>query len=229
MLVYHYWVYGGNIIAEKKNEEDKTPESMGPVDDLKLEHWSSIIEIDKENNGHILQTLKARVKVGRLREKLISIWSSTPAGLEDMSLVINDLNTGEELIPEVLIDDPKYKWIKIPFKYPIEKDEEFGFEARYIQPKTYKAIGEDYYSYTSRHDSKDILIKIKFPENVRIIDTEGSNIRTSGGIILDLPEDNRPIIIMEEGKSCIVWAIKYGKIGYTYTVRWKTEKIPAKV
>ncbi|MEE9151142.1 MAG: hypothetical protein V3U20_04825 [Thermoplasmata archaeon] len=197
---------------------------MGPVDDLILDYWSSIVEIDKENNGHILQTLKARVKVGRLREKLISIWSSTPTGLDDMGLVIKDLNTGEELIPEVIIDDPKYKWIKIPFKYPIEEDEEFGLEARYIQPKTYKAIGEDYYSYMSRHDSKDILIKIKFPEDVRIIDADGSNVRTSGGIILDLPEDKRPIITTEEGKACIVWAIRHGKIGYTYTVRWRTEK-----
>lgn len=196
------------------------------MDDLILEHWSSIIEIDNENNGHILQTLKARVKVGRLREKLISIWSSTPAKLEDMSLIIKDLNTGEEIIPEVLIDDPKYKWIKIPFKYPIEKDEEFGFEARYLQPKTYKAIGEDYYSYTSRHEGKDILIKIKFPNDIRIINTEGSNIRTSGGIILDLSKDNKPITTIEEGKACIVWTIERGKIGYTYTLRWRTEKNP---
>lgn len=196
------------------------------MDDLILEHWSSIVEIDRENNGHILQTLKARVKVGRLREKLISIWSTTPTDLEEMGLIIKDLNTGDELIPEVLIDDPKYKWIKIPFKYPIEKDEEFGIEARYLQPKTYKAVGEDYYSYISRHDSGDILIKIKFPKDVRIINIDGSNIRTSGGIILDLKGDNRPIIISEEGKSCIVWAIKHGKIGYTYTVRWRTEKEP---
>lgn len=199
-------------------------DSTGPIDDLMLDYWSSIIEIDEENNGHVHQTLKARVKVGRLREKLISILSDKPSGLEDMCLVINDLNTGEELKPEVLIDDPKYKWIKIPFKYPIEKDEEFGFEARYLQPKTYKAIGEDYYSYTSRHQCKDIMIKIKFPRDIQIIDTEGSNIRTSGGIILDIPEDNRPNIKTEEGKACIEWAIKNGKIGYSYTIRWKTEK-----
>ncbi|UCE39361.1 MAG: hypothetical protein JSW00_09110 [Thermoplasmata archaeon] len=197
---------------------------MGPVDDLILDYWSSIIEIDNDNNGHVHQTLKARVKVGRLREKMISILSDKPIGLENMGLVINDLNTGEELIPEVLIDDPKYKWIKIPFKYPIEKDEEFGFEARYLQPLTYKAIGEDYYSYTSRHHCKDILIKIKFPRNVHIKDTEGSNIRTSGGIILDISEGNKPTISIEEGRACIIWAIKYGKIGYTYTVRWRTEK-----
>lgn len=194
------------------------------MDDLILDYWSSIIEIDNDNNGHVHQTLKARVKVGRLREKMISILSDKPIGLENMGLVINDLNTGEELIPEVLIDDPKYKWIKIPFKYPIEKDEEFGFEARYLQPLTYKAIGEDYYSYTSRHHCKDILIKIKFPRNVHIKDTEGSNIRTSGGIILDISEGNKPTISIEEGRACIIWAIKYGKIGYTYTVRWRTEK-----
>ncbi len=218
---------GGKIIAnenEEKNEEEKSTDSLGPVDDLILDFWSSEIEIDNENTGHVHQTLKARVKVGRLREKMISILSDKPMGLKDMGLVINDLNTGEELIPEVLIDDPKYKWIKIPFKYPVEKDEEFGFEARYLQPMTYKAIGEDYYSYTSRHQCKDILIKIKFPKEIRIVDTEGSNIRTSGGIILDITRDNKPIITAEEGKSCIIWKIKYGKIGYTYTIRWKTKK-----
>lgn len=217
-------INGGSTIADEKDEEGMTAESLGPGDDLILERWLSVLEIDEENNGHVLLSLEGRVKVGRLREKRISIFSDTPTTLEDMGLVIKDLNTGEELIPKIIIDESKYKWITIPFKYPIEKDEEFGFEARYTQPKTYKAIGEDYYSYTSRNDIKELLIKIKFPKVARIINTEGSSIRTSGGIILDLPEGYRPIITMDEGKPCIVWAIKHGKIGYTYTLRWNTEK-----
>lgn len=217
----------GYVIDKKRKKDENMAEPLGPADDLILEYWSSIIEIDAKNNGHVLQTLRCRVKYGRLREKLISIFSDTPTSLEDMGLTVKDLNTGEELFPEVLINEPKYKWIKIPFNYPIEKDEEFGFEARYLQPNTYKAVGEDYYAYTSRHNSKDILLKIKFPENVRIIDTEGSNIRTSGGIILELPEDNRPIISIDEKKPCIAWAVKFGKIGYTYTIRWKTERVDA--
>jgi hypothetical protein len=214
-----------HIIAKKKRKEEKVPKPLESVDDLILEHWLSEVDIDENNNGHITQATKGRVKYGRLREKLISIFSDKPTSLENMSLVIKDLNTGDEIIPEVIIDDPKYKWVKVPFRYPIEKDEEFGFEARYIQPNTYKAVGEDYYSYTSRHDFNDIIIKIKFPKNVRIVNTEGSNVRTSGGIILDLPKGNRPIIAEDEGKPCITWVIKHGKIGYTYTVRWKTEKI----
>ncbi|ODS41398.1 MAG: hypothetical protein A7315_06360 [Candidatus Altiarchaeales archaeon WOR_SM1_79] len=148
-------------------------DSLGPGDDLVIEQWSSVIDIDNENNGHILLSLEGRVKVGRLREKRISIFSDTPTSLEDMALTIKDLNTGEELIPKIIIDENKYKWITIPFKYPVEKDEEFGFEARYTQPKTYKAIGEDYYSYTSRNDIKELLIKIKFPRVVKILDTDG--------------------------------------------------------
>lgn len=200
-------------------------ESMEPLDDLILEHWLSEVEIDEDNNGHVLQTMKGRVKFGRLREKLMSLFSDKPTSLEDMSLIIKDLDTGEELIPEVLIDDPQYKWIKIPFRYPIEKGEEFGFEARYLQPKTYRAIGEDYYSYTSRHDFNDIVIKIIFPSYVRILDIDGSNIRTSGGIIIEIPHKNRPLVSNEEEKPFIEWVIKSGKIGYTYTLRWRTEKI----
>jgi len=211
-------------IAKKRDEEGMSADSLGPGDDLVIEQWSSVIDIDNENNGHILLSLEGRVKVGRLREKRISIFSDTPTSLEDMALTIKDLNTGEELIPKIIIDENKYKWITIPFKYPIEKDEEFGFEARYTQPKTYKAIGEDYYSYTSRNDIKELLIKIKFPRVVKILDTDGSSIRTSGGIILDLPKDNRPIITQDGEKPCIVWAIKHGKIGYTYTLRWRTEE-----
>jgi hypothetical protein len=169
--------------------------------------------------------MKGRVKFGRLREKLMSLFSDKPTSLEDMGLIIKDLDTGEELIPEVLIDDPQYKWIKIPFKYPIEKGEEFGFEARYLQPNTYKAIGEDYYSYTSRHDFNDIVIKIVFPTYTEILDIEGSNVRTSGGIIIEIPEKNKPLVSNEGGKPFIEWAIKSGKIGYTYTLRWRTKKI----
>jgi hypothetical protein len=70
-------------------------------------------------------------------------------------------------------------------------------------------------------------MKIKFPRNVKVIDIEGSSIRTSGGIVLDLSEDNRPILNTDDGKPSIIWSIKHGKIGYTYTLRWKTEKIDA--
>ena len=200
-------------------------EPLEPIDDLVMEHWSSTLEIDNDNNGLVIQRMKGRFKFGRVREKLISIFSDGPVAVDDMGLAIKDLNTGEEIEPEVIINGPKYKWVKIPFKYPVEKDEEFGFEARYLQPKTYKAIGEDYYSDTSKHDTKDILIKIKFPRNVKIIHTDGSNVRTSGGIILDLPETNMPVISDDNGKPCIIWTIKQGKIGYTYTLRWKTERI----
>ena len=108
-----------------------------------MEHWLSEVEIDEDNTGHIMQSMKGRVKFGRLREKLISFFSDKPTTLEEMDLIIKDLDTGEELVPEVVINDLKYKCIKVPFRYPIETDEEFGFEARYLQPNTYKAIGED--------------------------------------------------------------------------------------
>lgn len=216
---------GGDLIPESEEKRGKPVESTESLDDLKLEHWLSEVEIDENNNGHIMQVMKGKVKYGRLREKLISFFSDKPTSLEEMGLVIKDLDTGEELIPEVLIDDPKYKWLKIPFKYPIEKDEEFGFEARYVQPNTYKAIGEDYYSYTNRHDFNYITIRVIFPKNVIITGTEGSNIRTSGGIILDISEENRPIIKTGDGKTSIEWVIESGKIGYTYTLRWRTEKI----
>jgi hypothetical protein len=216
---------GGYDISEDKEQRKGGVEPLEPIDDLIMEHWSSVVEIDNENNGLVVQTMRGRVKVGRIREKLISIFSDKPISVEDMGLTIKDLNTGEDITPEVIIDGPKYKWVKIPFKYPVERGEEFGFEAKYLQPSTYKAVGEDYYSDTSKHDTKDIMIKIRFPGNVRILDTTGSSIRTSGGIVLDLPEANLPQLTLEDGRPCISWSIKQGKIGYTYTLRWKTEKI----
>lgn len=215
----------GSIIAWKRTNKDKIEPENESADDLTLDYWSAIVEIDKNNNGHVTQTGKGRVNFGRLRDKRFSIFSDTPTSFEDLKLVIRDLSTGEELNPEVLVDGPKYKWIRVPFKYPVEKGEEFGFEASYIQPGTFKALGEDYYRHTSRNNCKDTYLEIRFPEDVRIIDTEGSDIRTSGGITMGIPEGEGPKIVTKDNRQKLVWPMKFTRIGYTYTLMWRTERI----
>lgn len=215
----------GYVITKKKREKDKAAEPLESADDLTLDYWSAIVEIDEDNNGYVTQTGKGRVNFGRLRDKRFSIFSDNPTSFEDIKLVIRDLNTGEELDPEVLVGGPKYKWIRVPFKYPVEKGEEFGFEASYIQPSTFKALGEDYYRHTSRNNCKDTYLEIRFPEFVKIIDTEGSDIRTSGGITMGIPEGEGPKIVTKDNRQKLVWPMKFTRIGYTYTLMWRTERI----
>jgi len=192
-------------------------------DDLMLDYWSTIVEIDEDSTGHVTHTGRGTVNFGRLRDKRFSIFSDNPTQLEELKLIVRDLCTGEALTPEILVNEPKYKWIRVPFKYPVEKGEEFGFEARYLQPNTFKAVGQDYYRFMSRHNCEFTLIEIKFPENVKIIDIEGSDVRTSGGIILDIPEDGGPKILTGSKKQSIIWTMQSTKIGYTYTIMWRTK------
>ena len=192
-------------------------------DDLMLDYWSTIVEIDEDSTGHVTHTGRGTVNFGRLRDKRFSIFSDNPTQLEELKLIVRDLCTGEALTPEILVNEPKYKWIRVPFKYPVEKGEEFGFEARYLQPNTFKAVGQDYYRFMSRHNCEFTLIEIKFPENVTIIDIEGSDVRTSGGIILDIPEDGGPKILTGSKKQSIIWTMQSTKIGYTYTIMWRTK------
>jgi hypothetical protein len=201
----------------KKNAESQ--------DDLMLDFWSTIVEIDEDCTGHVTHTGRGRVNFGRLRDKRFSIFSDNPTQLEDLKLVVRDLCTGEALKPEVLVNEPKYKWVRVPFKYPVEKGEEFGFEARYLQPNTFCPVGEDYYRFMSRHNCKLTHIEIMFPKDVKIIDIEGSDVRTSGGIILDTPQKEGPQIVTKDHKQSIVWKMESTKIGYTYTIMWKTKKI----
>jgi hypothetical protein len=109
--------------------QDKRPHAEN-LDDLMLDFWSTLVEIDEDSTGHITHTGRGTVNFGRLRDKRFSIFSDNPTQLEDLKLVVRDLCTGEALTPEILVNEPKYKWIRVPFKYPVEKGEEFGFEAR---------------------------------------------------------------------------------------------------
>jgi hypothetical protein len=203
--------------------DGSSEKNNGSSDDLMLDFWSTIVEIDEESTGHVTHCGRGRVNFGRLRDKRFSIFSDNPTKLEDLKLVVRDLCTGEALKPEVLVNEPKYKWVRVPFKYPVEKGEELGFEAQYLQPNTFSAVGEDYYRFMSRHNCKLTVIEIKFPKNVKIMDIEGSDVRTSGGIILDIPQDKGPKIVLNEGKPSIVWSMESTKIGYTYTIMWKTK------
>jgi hypothetical protein len=207
-----------DTLSKKKKQETENS------DDLMLDYWSTIVEIDEDSTGHVTHTGRGTVNFGRLRDKRFSIFSDNPTQLEDIKLVVRDLCTGEALNPEILVNEPKYKWIRVPFKYPVEKGEEFGFEARYLQPNTFKAVGRDYYRFMSRHNCEYTLIEIKFPEKVQIIDIDGSDVRTSGGIILDVPEDGGPKILKGSKKQSIIWTMQSTKIGYTYTIMWRTKK-----
>jgi hypothetical protein len=204
----------------KKERNDKTESA----DDLMLDFWSTLVEIDEDSTGHVTHTGKGTVNFGRLRDKRFSIFSDNPTQLDELKLVVRDLCSGEDLIPEVLVNEPKYKWIRVPFKYPVEKGEEFGFEAQYLQPNTFRPVGQDYYRFMSRHNCKHTQIEIKFPKNIRIIDIEGSDARTSGGIILDTPEGGGPKIKNKNNRQSIFWSMKSTKIGYTYTIMWRTER-----
>jgi hypothetical protein len=170
------------------------------LDDLMLDFWSTVVEIDEDCTGHVTHTGRGRVNFGRLRDKRFSIFSDNPTQLEDLKLVVRDLCTGEALKPEVLVNEPKYKWIRVPFKY--------RFEARYLQPNTFYPIGEDYYRFMSRHNCKLTQIEIRFPRNVQIIDIEGSDVRTSGGIILDTPKNEGSQIVTNEDTQSIVWSME---------------------
>jgi hypothetical protein len=207
-----------DTLSKKKKEESENQ------DDLMLDFWSTVVEIDEDSTGHVTHTGRGTVNFGRLRDKRFSIFSDNPSQLEDLKLVVRDLCTGEALTPEILVNEPKYKWIRVPFKYPVEKGEEFGFEARYLQPNTFKAVGQDYYRFMSRHNCEYTLIEIKFPQNVRIIDIDGSDVRTSGGIILDIPKESGPKIVTKSNAQSIVWKMHSTKIGYTYTIMWRTKR-----
>jgi hypothetical protein len=208
----------GTLSKDRKDNSEN-------ADDLMLDFWSTVVEIDENSTGHVTHTGKGTVNFGRLRDKRFSIFSDNPTPLEDLKLVVRDLCTGEALKPEILVNEPKYKWIRVPFKYPIEKGEEFGFEAKYDQPNTFKVIGQDYYRFMSRHNCDYTLIEIRFPKNVKVIDIHGSDVRTSGGIILDIPENEGPKIITKKGRQSVIWTPKSTKIGYTYTIMWKTSRI----
>ena len=192
------------------------------MSDISMTLWDSILRIDEDKNGHVTILARGKVNLGRLRDKDMSFFSDAHTEFSDLNLVIKDLNTGEELVPELLLDEPKYKRIKIPFKYPIDEGEEFGFEARYILPKAFNTVGEDFYSQMLRHNVEKFSLKVQFPSNVEIVDITGSNLKTSGGIMVDLGPEEMPEIVNDGDVQGIQWDMKYARLGYNFTMAWKT-------
>jgi hypothetical protein len=212
---------GSSEIESEGKKEGKKP----PVDDVLYPSWDIDLSIDSNNNGHIILTVRGIVNKGRLRDVSLSIFSDADVDFDGLNLVVKDLDTGEEIIPEPILLDKKFKRIKIPFKYPIDKGEEFGYEAKYILPGSFKAIGEDYYSHRSVLN-KEMSLSIKFPEDVKVESIDDSHIKSTGGIVRELSEDEKPKI--SEDRNQIKWVITDTPIGYTYILKWRTVRVTNK-
>ena len=193
------------------------------MSDILLTSWKTLVKLDEKSNGSITNIARGKVNTGRLRDKDMSFFTDANTVFSDLNLVIKDLNTAEKIVPEVLLDGPKYIRIKFPFKYPIDAGEEFGFEARYILPAAFKLGGDDFYSQILRHNVVSFSLSVEFPAKLKVTDIAGSTLKTSGGILVDLKPDEMPVIIKEQDHQLIRWDMMYARLGYNFTINWKTE------
>ena len=214
---------GSSEIESKEKKEGK--KEIPFFEDVVYSLWDVDLTIDNNDNGHIILRVRGIVKRGRLRDVPFVILSDAPCDYEDINLIVRDLDTGEEIIPEPILLDRKFKRVKIPFKFPVDEGDEFGYEAKYVLPGTFKAVGEDYYSHKSVMN-RVIIMNIKFPSNVRVESVDDSFVKTTGGVDKELSEDEKPKI--KENKNQIEWAITDTLIGYTYFLKWRTVRVGEK-
>ena len=197
----------------------------GTLEDVVYLSWDTELTIDMNNNGHFIHTVRGRVRRGRLRDVSLSILSDAECDFEEIELTIRDLDTGEEIIPEPVLTEKRFKRVKIPFKYPVDTDEEFGYEAKYTVPKSFKAVGEDYYSHRSLFN-KMISIIVNFPDNVSIQSIADSRIKTAGGIEIEIPKTNMPQV--SKNRKRVKWEIINAFPGNVYALRWRTVRVGEK-
>lgn len=214
---------GSTEIESKEKKEGK--KEIPFFQDVIYSLWDVDLTIDNNDNGHIVLRVRGIVKRGRLRDAPFVILSDAPCDYEDINLIVRDLDTGEEIIPEPILLDRKFKRVKIPFKFPVDEGDEFGYEAKYVLPGTFKAVGEDYYSHKSVMNRK-IIINVKFPDDVRVESVNDSYVKSTGGVDKELSEDEKPKI--SENRKQIKWVITDTLIGYTYFLKWRTVRVGEK-
>ena len=213
----------GSSEIEKKEigrEKDKLP-----LDDVLYISWDTNLVIDRHDTGYITHKVRGRVNRGRLRHVEFSILSDVEVDFEELNLAVRDLDTGEEIFPEPILIDKKFKRIKVPFKYPVDKDGEFGYEAKYALPGTFKAVGEDYYVHKSLLN-KRIVITVEFPPDVRIESVADSIVKSTGGIEVEIPKDKMPKV--REDRRAVKWIITDASPVYNYMLKWRTVRVNEK-
>lgn len=212
-------------MAGSSEIESKEKKGKRPLDDVLYTSWDTNLVIDRHDTGYITHKVRGMVNMGRLRHVEFSILSDVEIDFEELNLAVRDLDTGEELIPEPILIDKKFKRIKVPFKYPVDKGGEFGYEAKYTLPGTFKSVGEDYYIHKSLLN-KRIVINIEFPPDVRIKSVADSLVRSTGGIEVEIPKDKMPKV--SEDRQGVKWIITDASPAYNYILKWRTVRVSEK-
>jgi len=182
-----------------------------------IEKWSEHIEIDHDGNGDIVHEIHGKANFGFNKWIMFGIVSDTDQpDKEAFPINITNLDDDSTVVPTFLFDYPRYKRVRIPFGYELDRGKKFNFRIEYSLAKTFRLGTTDYHSHHAFHYEKDIDMSVSFPKNCRVVDVTGDITSEHGDV---RGKRNSP---EKKTDNFVTWQVRRAMHGDDHKLSWST-------
>lgn len=203
---------GQKLITSLRNAASGSTE-----EDVMITKWRTDIDVNTRGNATLSHTIEGRVRRGDIKWLEVSIVTDNPQPSKDegFKVKILDLLNGEKSKPEYLIDEPRYKRVRINFpEAPLREGRKFKYRISAKLLKNFPLTGVDSWYHKVLSNQKKVEISVNFPNGCVINNVFGQAITTHG--------HNRSIATVPKklGSRLVRWTIRKPVKGTSYKLNW---------
>lgn len=180
-----------------------------------IDLWKTEIEINSNGDALIVHNVKGKVS-GFVRWLAFAFTSDEEQPkFKSLGLEAMDVLENKELDAELMLDEPRYKRIRL--KLPKLGIHNFLYRIRYRFLRTFVRLGSDYYTHKCMYDEKEICIEVRFPREAKIEEVRGEIVSQFGRF---RKKTEPPRLIAPNVAS---WRTKNHRIGDSVRLYWRIQ------
>lgn len=196
--------------------------SAGLTDDgIVITKYHTDIDINTRGNASINYVIEGFGCGGDNKWLEVSIRTdgSQPSKENGFKIKVFDLANGEEMDPVFVIDEPRYKRIRINFREaPLNSGKKFKYKITAKISKSFSLNGPDFWYHRVLSRQKKVIISVSFPSKCLINSVAGQAITNNG--------HNIPVSVSPKkvGPRQIRWVIHDPRKGTSYQLDWSVSQ-----
>jgi hypothetical protein len=188
---------------------------------LEITRWTEHIDVSSTGNAMLTCILEGRCYSGNNRYQDINVKTDNPqpSRNEGFKVRIFDMTKEEEVEPEYIIDEPRYKRVRVNFREaPLYTGAKFRYKTQMKLFSTISLEGQDHWSHQVLTNQRKIEISLNFPHKCVVSHVCGKAYTVHGDNLLVKHHPKKT------KQNQIKWSIPDPIQGSSYELNWKLTK-----